>query len=564
MECNIQALYDCLVAVQTAYQKGDRQAMTALCRETPVFTDRHQLGPAYGIAHLLFELQLADPAMAWYRAICAFSPNPIAFARLAEIHRFQGVLSQAKCAMQQALRLDPDNATYLVNYGSLLQLAGRIEEGVTYAYEAQNEAPMNMGVHSSYLMSLHYLPELDTERIAQAHMKWGRRHGRSVTPFPQPSRPMDPQRKLRVGYLSADFRMHSVAYVMQGLFSARDRDRFEIVGYHCGQLTDHFTEYLRGKCDDFHLVARLSDREIAHQVRADGIDILVFVAGHSYGNRLGVSLYQPAPIQVDFGSISTIGTERIQYRLTDEILDPLESQPYYKEKLVHLPGGFVCYRPPNNAPPIGPLPARRNGIVTFGSFNGAQKINRRVISLWARVLGQVKGSRFLLKCAGAEEAPLSEYYFKQFESHGIARERIDIHGWKSPLAHLELYNQMDISLDTFPFNGCLTSLEGLWMGVPLISLKGTHHVSHMGLAILSVLDMCFFAAWSADEYVTKAALLAQDLTSLEKIRTTLRSRMGASPLLDARRLAREVEQSYREMWTCWIERKQGSLSNECV
>ena len=276
------------------------------------------------------------------------------------------------------------------------------------------------------------------------------------------------------------------------------------------------------------------------------------MAGHSFNNRLGVSLYQPAPIQVDFGSISTIGTERIQYHLTDEILDPIESQPYYAETLVHLPGGFICYRPPNNAPAIGPSPARQNEVVTFGSFNGAQKINRRVIALWARILDKVKGARFLLKCPGADEEQLSEYYFKQFESHGIARERIDIQGWKNPVAHLELYNQMDIALDTFPFNGCLTSLEGLWMGVPLISLQGPHYVSHVGQAILGALDMDFFSTQDANEYVTKAALLARDLTSLEKIRTTLRHRMAASPLLDAQRFAHEVEQAYRHMWQTWI------------
>jgi protein O-GlcNAc transferase len=564
MECNIQALQDCLAAVQTAYQKGDRQAVTALCRETPVFTDRHQLGPAYGIAHLLFDLQLVDPAMAWYRAIVEFSPNSIAFARLAEIHRFHGILSQARYALRHALRLDPDNATYLVNYGNLLQLAGRIKEGVAYTYEAQNEMPMDGGIHSNYLMSLHYAPVLDVKAIAKAHWQWGLRQEPVITPFPQPRRSMDPQRTLRIGYLSADFRMHSVAYVMEGLFSACDRDRFELVGYHCGHLTDHVTEYLRDLCDDFRMVASLSDREIADQVRADEIDILVLVAGHSYGNRLGVSLYQPAPIQVDFGSISTIGTEHIQYRLTDEILDPPEAQKYYREKLVYLPGGFLCYRPPNNAPAIGPLPVRRNGYVTFGSFNGAQKINRRVIALWARVLGQVKDARFLLKCFGADEAAMSEYYLRQFESHGIARTRIDIHGWQNPMAHLELYNQMDIALDAFPFNGCLTSLEGLWMGVPLISLRGAHLVSHVGMAILDALDMTFFAAQSADEYVAKAALLACDPASLEQIRNSLRHRMAASPILDAQRHARDVEQVYREIWTCWIDRQQGSLANECV
>jgi protein O-GlcNAc transferase len=547
-----ETLPDLLNSVQVAHRKGDRETVRRLCKEAPVLTDSHQWQPACSIAHLLFDLQCADVAERWYSAIAHFSSHAGVYAKLAEIHTLQGVLSKAKSCFRKALRLDPDNADYLANYGSLLLQMGRIGEGVAYAYEAQNEAPMDMAVQSSYLMSLHYQPVLDVEAIAKEHLKWGTRHGRSVTPLPQRTGAVDPEKKLRVGYLSADFRMHSVAYVMEGLFRACDRDGFEIVGYHCGQLTDHVTDYLRDLCDGFHLVAHLSDREIAHQVRADGIDILVLVAGHSYGNRLGVSLYRPAPIQVDFGSISTLGTEHIQYRLIDAILDPPESQAYYTETLVYLPGGYICYRPPTNAPEIAPLPARKNGYVTFGSFNGAQKINHRVIALWAQVLTRAKDARFLLKCPGADEVSLSEFYLRQFEAHGIARERIDIHGWKNPMAHLELYNQMDISLDTFPFNGCLTSLEGLWMGVPLISLRGAHHVSHMGLAILNVLEMPFFAAQTADEYVTKAALLAQDLTSLEKIRASLRHRMAASPLMDAQRFAREVEQAYCQMWHTWV------------
>ena len=296
----------------------------------------------------------------------------------------------------------------------------------------------------------------------------------------------------------------------------------------------------------------MSDRELADQIQADGIDILVFVGGHTMDNRLGVAAYRPAPIQVDYGSINTIGSPHIDYRLTDAILDPSGSESLYLESLTRLPDGLICYRAPTDAPAVAPLPARQNGHVTFGSFNGSQKTSREVVGLWSEVLRAVPGSHFLLKFAGGDDTAVAMRYRAWFEASGIDPGRVDIKGWMLPREHLELYGRVDIALDTFPYQGCLTSLEGLWMGVPLISLRGDCYVSRVSDTILSRLDMDFFVATQREEMVRKAQALAGNIDALARIRTTLRHRMQTSVLSDAKRFAGQVETAYREMWQAWV------------
>ncbi|UCE47215.1 MAG: hypothetical protein JSW47_16620, partial [Phycisphaerales bacterium] len=241
------------------------------------------------------------------------------------------------------------------------------------------------------------------------------------------------------------------------------------------------------------------------------------------------------------------------YRLTDRIHDRPEMQKFYVEELVYLPGGSICYTPPDYAPPIGPLPALANGHITFGVFNNGSKINTAMMSLWAQILKTNHKSKLLLKSRAGNDKAVRNSYFYQFEKLGISRERVEISGQKPFIEYLRLFNRIDIALDPHPYNGCMTTLEGLWMGVPLVSLVGENYVSRCGLSMLTRIGLESLVASTHQEYVDKASTLAQDLETLVEMRFSMRKRMAASTLCDARAFARSVENAYRDMWRKWCK-----------
>jgi predicted O-linked N-acetylglucosamine transferase (SPINDLY family) len=303
----------------------------------------------------------------------------------------------------------------------------------------------------------------------------------------------------------------------------------------------------------------MDDRQVADLIERDKIDVLVPVGGHTPGNRLLVVACKPAPIIVDYGGINTSGIEQIDYRLTDRIHDRSQMQKFYVEELVYLPGGLICYTPPDCAPPVAPLPALANGHITFGVFNNGSKINTKMMSLWAEILKANHNSKLLLKSRAGNDKEARSYYFCQFEKLGVSRDRIEIAGQKPFIEYLQLFNRIDIALDTHPYNGCMTTLEGLWMGVPVISLVGENHVSRCGLSMLTRIGLESLVASTDRQYVTKATTLAQDLEALVEMRFSMRERMAASTLCDARAFAQSVEEAYRDMWRKWCKEQNSEI-----
>jgi predicted O-linked N-acetylglucosamine transferase (SPINDLY family) len=345
--------------------------------------------------------------------------------------------------------------------------------------------------------------------------------------------------------------MHSVAYNFEPILDGRDRRNVQVFGYGNVARPDEVTDRLKAKFDHYRSIRGLDDHTVVRMIERDEIDILVAVAGHAGDNRLTVLAYKPAPIQVDYQGVNTTGMQQVDYRFTDSLLDPAGSEKFYVEASVYLPGGVHCYRPPDFAPPVVPLPAERAGHVTFGSFNGSLKSNPFVVSLWAEVLKNVDDSRLLMKFHGGGDRETKDRYLEQFRRLQISPERVEIHGWKSPVEHLKLYGRVDIALDTYPFNGCLTTLEGMWMGVPTVTLVGESLISRAGLSILSRVGLEFFAASTRDEYVAKATALARNRPALAKIRASMRQRMTASTLCDSKTYAAGLETAYRKMWRRW-------------
>jgi predicted O-linked N-acetylglucosamine transferase (SPINDLY family) len=462
-------------------------------------------------------------------------------------------LSEAVAYSRKAHELAPTDAWLCAYHGRDLAFAGQVEEGIALMEKAALLGPDNACLQLNPLWFRHYVPGTDRQAFWRAYHAWGQRFAPRVLHRPVHANPPDPDRRIRVGYISPDLRAHSVASTFEPILDGHDRGQVEVFGYGSISQPDAVTERLKARFDRYRDILGQTSEAVAEQIHADQVDILVALAGHCTGNRIDVFVYEPAPVQVDLGSISTTGMPQVGYRITDAVLDPPETQPWYVEQLVHLPGGFVSYRPPPESPWVEPLPAQAHGFVTFGSFNNHVKINWTALELWSKILSRVPRSRIVLKFPAGADHELGEHYGRCFERHGVARDRISVVGVAPHFEHLRMLGQVDLALDTVPFNGCVTTLEGLWMGVPIVTLKGQTYVAQVGTDILTRLGLDFFVAHTPEEYVDKACAAASQWEALASLRRGLRGMMLASPLCDANRFTRELEQAYRQMWRRWCE-----------
>jgi predicted O-linked N-acetylglucosamine transferase (SPINDLY family) len=362
-----------------------------------------------------------------------------------------------------------------------------------------------------------------------------------------------PQRRLRIGYVSPDFRFHPVGRFLLPLLETHDRGNFEIFCYASVDVPDALTDRCRAYTDAWRDVRDLSDEQLAQVVRRDRIDVLVDLTMHMAQNRLLLFARKPAPVQVTYlAYCGTTGLETMDYRLTDPHLDPPGGdERFYSERSVRLPETYWCYRPTIETPPVNPLPALAAGHVRFGSLNNFCKATPPTLAAWGRLLQAVPVSRLLLSArAGSHRDRVRGLLGEQ----GVASERVDFVDIQPVAEYFALYQQIDVALDPFPYGGGTTSCDALWMGVPVVSLAGQTAVGRGGLSILTNVGLPDLAARDAGHYVQVAAELAQDLPRLSDLRATLRERMRNSPLMDAPRFARSVEAAYREMWRRWCHR----------
>jgi predicted O-linked N-acetylglucosamine transferase (SPINDLY family) len=363
----------------------------------------------------------------------------------------------------------------------------------------------------------------------------------------------DAGRRLRVGYVSPDLRLHSVAYFIEPVLAHHDRGGFEVVCYQTNSASDAVTERLRGYVDGWVAADRLSDQGLAERVRADAIDILVDLAGHTAGGRLLAFARRPAPVQASWlGYPTGTGLSAIGYRISDWEVDPAGYEAYAAERPVRLPASYFCYRPLASAPEVGPLPSGEVGAITFGSFNNFAKVSPSVLGMWARVLEAVPGSRLMIKAKSLADESVRGRLLERLAALGVGEARLILRGWQEEVGgQLALYNEVDIGLDTYPYNGATTTCEALWMGVPVVSLSGATHASRMGRSILKAAGLGEWVAETAQGYVAHAVRLAGERTQLAELRSTLRGRLRASALMDERGFTRNLEHAYRQMWRQW-------------
>jgi len=512
--------------------------------------------PANNLGIALQEKGDYDESVEQLRRAIALKPAyPEAWNNLAKTLQLKDDLERSAEAARQAIALRPQ---YAVAYGTLanaLKDLGQIEEAVDCYEKALSLRPDLINTRSSLLLALHYHPGKDPQTIYQAHLEWAKVHARpSGRPDGKFANRPNPRRPLRVGYVSPDFCSHSVAYFFENLLAHHDRVRFQIFCYADMIHSDAVTDRLRRLADVWRDITDIPDADVAGMIRGDQIDILVDLAGHTRNNRLLLFARKPAPVLVSYlGYPDTTGLEAIDYRLTDAQADPPgKTERFHTEQLIRLPDAFLCYRP-SESPEVKPPPSLSTGCVTFGSFNVLSKITAPMLAAWSRIFQQVPRSRLILKSyLGLAGEQTRKRLLDAFARANVDPRRVELMGKiPSHLAHLEQYHRLDIALDTFPYNGTTITCEALWMGVPVISLAGENHVSRVGLSLLSSAGLGEFVAHDPEDYVALAVRLAADPGRLDKIRQSLRQKMGQSPLMNAPALARNIEIAYTTMWEKW-------------
>lgn len=495
--------------------------------------------------------------IAYNRALIANPSLGEAYCNLGDLYQSNGDLFLSEQSYRSAISLKPELPQPFANLGELLKSTGRSIEAIRLLREATDRHPTLTVLHSNLLLALHYTPLVPPEVIWRAHRRWGVQYAQPLNPGrPAEIVDRDPSRRLRIGYVSPDFCAHPVSRFFEPLLDSHDPQQVEVCCYPISSKQDEVTERLKARSDHWFSIDKLSDEAAVARIKEDRIDILVDLAGHTAGSRPLVFARRPAPVQVTWlGYPDTTGMSAIDYRLTDAIADPPGlTERWQSETLVRLPNGFLAYQPITDVLPASAPPSIEKGFITFGSFNNLAKMNLETIRLWSEVLRRVPGAHILLKGGAFKDRATQERFLKRFGQCGIDPVRVELDGAIVPAdEHFRAYSRMDISLDTMPYTGTTTTCEALWMGVPVISLPGEHHVSRVSASILVHSDLSELVANNPDDYVEKAVALAGNLNRLSSYRSELRSRLSAAPIMNYARFAQEVERAYRFMWRKRLE-----------
>lgn len=457
-------------------------------------------------------------------------------------------LDEAEAVGRDAVQRFPNSASTAGNLAAVKAAQGEIDAAIELYRRAVRLDPGNPLFHRNLLSTLLYAPDLPAAERYEAHLAFGRAmRARVARPLPPVARRRSPGRKLRIGWLSSDFRNHPVTVNLGLLLSGRDRSRFEYVAYAHVLKPDRLTELVRSDMDRWRPIVGMSDEAVAAQIREDEIDIMVYLAGRFDGNRPQVAAWRPAPVQVSFHDPATSGLAEMDYLIADPVLAPRHGHEEFTERVVRLPS-FYSHPPFDSAPALGPPPMREAGYVTFGSFNNPMKLNERVLALWGELLRRVPGARLLFK-------------YRQLFANEALRDRIvrglGLDGDRVEFAlapdemvedHLRAYERVDVALDTFPFNGSTTTFEALWMGVPVVTLAGEVMAGRWSSSILHALKLDELVARRADDYLDIAVRLAADPVRLTAWRAGLRERIRRSALCNGPLRARQIERLFHALW----------------
>jgi predicted O-linked N-acetylglucosamine transferase (SPINDLY family) len=497
-----------------------------------------------------------DEAIGRYRKAIEVKPNyHQAYGHLGVALAKQGKVADAIPYLDRAVEIEPRSSEVHNNLGNALLVAGYIGRAQAAFERALQLDPNHPASASNRLLTINYDPAIDPDRIADEHRAWGARLAARIQPISEHPNDPDPERVIRVGYVSADFRKHPVASFMLPIIEHGDRSQMQAILVADAVVPDPVTERLRSLADGWHDTTGMNDVRVREIVERERIDILVDLAGHTANNRLGLFAMRPAPVQVSYlGYPSTTGLPAIDYALTDAVVDPPGEERHFSEELVRLPLGFCTFAPPPDAPEVSELPALQTGRFTYGSLHNLPKLNRSVLDLWAKVIQQHPGSRLLL-VRNAFDPGTREHYRAQLLELGLTDEQFEFRDQIPAAGHLQVYQEIDIALDPFPWSGHTSACEAMWMGVPTVTLLGNRHAGRMVASVLTRVGLEDWIAKDAGEYLAIAAKFSNSLDDLAALRRQLRERMLASPLGQGAAFCRTLADAYRDMWRRWCAKR---------
>jgi len=508
------------------------------------------------VHHLMGEVALkllayGDAALIYRRCLELDPTDVTAVINLSLSLRVLGTLGEALTMARRAVELKPDEVEAHASVADALAALGRAREADLGYREALKLFPDR--ILTNHPLTATYVDTISPEELLERHKEVGAQYYGMVQTIHPHANSKDPDRPLLIGYLSGDLRLHSVTDFLEPILVSHDPASVEVACYHTQPWQDETTEKLK-RCSRIWVQAeQMSDDALVQRIRDDGVDILVDLSGHTWGNRLQAIAHKPAPIQVLYlGYPTSSGLPAIDYRISDWYVDPPGSEALNSETVVRMPHSYYCYRAYPESPDVVPPPAAQRGFITFASFNNLAKVSDTAIALWSEVLRTVPRSRLLFKARGVLDPTCQDGLRARFGACGVDAQQIQFAGWNDVrTGHLSIYNEVDIGLDTYPYNGGTTTCEALWMGVPVVTLAGPTHASRMGASLLTAAGLSELVAGDAASFVRIAATLAQDHDRLARFRFAMRDQLSGSPLMDARSFTRSLEGVYREMWRRW-------------
>lgn len=527
----------------------------AACFEKVIEEQPDNFGGYVNLACVLRRQGETVLAEANLRRAIQLDPNqPYPRSNLGSLLLSENRIGEAIACLEEATLMAPGNAQVQISLGAAYERQGRTEEALGCYQRALALEPNFAATHQFALFMLHYDPKLDAKALLLEHMRWAERHANPLwTPERRHANRPDPERKIRIGYVSPDLHEHPVAFFLRPVLRAHDRNQVEAVCYAEGKI-DAWTERLRPHVALWRAVDGLGDAEMSQLIEQDQIDILIDLSGHTAKNRLLLFARKPAPVQASWlGYFNTTGMAAMDYLIVDPRVAPPEEQAPFAEQALRLPGCYLTYEIPDYAPAVATAPCVARGYVTYGCFNAVSKVGLPVVSAWSEVLRRNPTARLVMKTRAFGDDASRRLYQQHFERCGVSRERVDLVG---PSAHQEVlpyYSEVDIALDPFPYNGGTTSCEALAMGVPVITLRGDRFVSRVGATIVESAGLPELVAGTVNEYIEKAVDLGRHPALIAEMRAGMRRRLAASTLCDTDGFTRRLEGAYRDIWRRWCD-----------
>jgi len=540
---------DAHVNLGNALEKRGDIAAAIDCFERAIAIEPNLAAAHFNLGNALLAKGDAAAIDAYRRAIALKPDFADAHTNLGVVLRRQGQPQEAVACFRQAIALQPDDAAAYDNLAGVLAEIGQLDEAVAANRRALALGPTSAAAHSNLLFNLNFDASLDIEAHQAERRRWAARHADALAPATAP-RPADrdPERRLRIGYVSAHFRAYAASYAFGGVLTHHDPAQVEVFCYSDTRQADALTATFRRAAATWRDTADLSDAALAERIAKDRIDILVDLVGHMGGHRLLVFARQPAPIQITaWGEPTGTGLKTMDYLLADPVLIPPNERALFAERIIDLPGA-LGYWTPEPLPAPGPLPARANGFVTFGSFNRRAKVTPGVLRDWSAILRELPTASLVLKNKQFGDPAEQTELRSAFAAAGLPAERVTFLGQTGRAEHFAAYRTLDIALDPFPHGGGMTTLDALAMGVPVITRTGRTIPSRLAASCLTALGLTQFIATDAAGYVAGAVAAARDLDALERLRAELPDRLAHSAIGDARRYAATVEAAYRAAW----------------